>query len=54
MQRADETGRAYGTTTTREIRDQRAALAETQEQIGENAVVLRALASAQYRRDRRD
>ena len=46
VQRADETGRAYGK-TTREIRDQREELAETQKEIGENAVVLRALASAQ-------
>ena len=45
-QRAGETARAYGT-TTRRIREQREALAETQEEIGENAVVLRALASAQ-------
>ena len=44
-QRAGETARAYGQ-TTQDIRDQREALAETQEQIGENAVVLRALASA--------
>ena len=45
-QRAGETARAYGQ-TTQDIREQREALAETQEQIGENAVVLRALASAQ-------
>ena len=38
--------RAYGT-TTRRIREQREELAETQKEIGENAVVLRALASAQ-------
>ena len=44
-QRAGETARAYGQ-TTQDIREQREALAETQEQIGENAVVLRALASA--------
>ena len=43
--RAGETARAYGQ-TTREIREQREALAETQKEIGENAVVLRALASA--------
>ena len=45
VRRADETGRAYGK-TTREINVQREALAETQKEIGENAVVLRALASA--------